>query len=128
MMKLMSIALGGAHGALLRYGAGGLVHRMYAGPFPLGTMAVNLAGSLAIGLLWAGTEVFAVPQNARLFVFTGLLGAFTTFSTLSLESLHLARDGEGWLLFLNIGLSVVLGLGLVAAGYFGGRWALNVLR
>lgn len=127
-MKLLAIAIGGAIGAILRYSASGLVHRIYSGPFPLGTMFVNLSGSFVIGLLWAGTEIYSVPQNVRLFVFTGLLGAFTTFSTLSLESLHLARDGEGWLLFLNIGLSLLLGMLLVAAGYFGGRFALNAMR
>ena len=128
MYKIISIALGGACGALLRYFAGGLVHRLYAGPFPLGTMLINLSGSLVIGALWAAAEFFPVPQNARLFVFTGLLGAFTTFSTFSLESLHLARDGQGWLVFLNVALSVALGLLLVAAGYFCVRYALNVNR
>ncbi len=91
-------------------------------------MAVNLMGSLLIGMLFSMGEHLSMPPNVRLFMFTGLLGAFTTFSTFSLESLHLLRDGQHWLFFLNIALSIILGLALVASGYFGTRFALNFIR
>ncbi len=128
MLKLLNIAIGGALGALLRYWVSGLTYRFFSGGFPWGTLCVNLIGSLLIGFVWGVIETVAVSQNIRLFVFIGLLGSFTTFSTFSLENFHLLRDGEYWFVFCNIAISVVLGVGLVFIGFFASRLILEILK
>jgi len=128
MTKLFYIAAGGALGAVLRYSVSGWSHRLLPGIFPWGTLVVNLAGSLVIGMLWALFEVTVVSQNARLFLFMGLLGSFTTFSTFSLEGFHMIRDGEFGYLLWNILLNVVLGIGFVFAGYMAVRQTVHILR
>ncbi len=128
MIRFFYIGIGGAAGAVLRYLVSGWVYRFSTGFFPWGTLAINLLGSFIIGLLWGFFEVSIVSQNLRLFLFMGILGSFTTFSTFSLESFSLLRDGEYGLLLLNVILSVVLGISLVFAGYFSARYAINVLR
>lgn len=117
MSKLLWIAAGGALGALLRYGVAGLAHRLLGPTFPWGTLAANLIGCFLIGFLWASADRMALSPNIRLFVFTGAIGALTTFSTYGLESIHLLREGEIALGAANIILSNVLGLALVAAGF-----------
>ena len=122
MLRYVYVACGGAIGALTRYVVSGWSYRYYSGVFPWGTLLVNLIGSFVIGLLWGFFEASIVPQNIRLFVIVGVLGAFTTFSTFSLESFDLLRDGEYLFLFWNIFLSLALGIGLVCAGYFSARY------
>jgi fluoride exporter len=128
MLRFFYIAFGGAAGALLRYWASGLVHRIGGSSFPWGTLSVNLIGSFLIGFLWGMFESVIVSQNARILIFIGLLGSFTTFSTFSLESFHLVRDGEYGLFIANILSSFVLGILLVFAGYFLSRLLFNVAR
>jgi CrcB protein len=128
MFKLFSVAAGGALGAVLRYAVSGWSYRIFPGVFPWGTLAVNLLGSLVIGILWGLFEDAMVSQSARLFLLPGILGAFTTFSTFSLESFHLIRDGEYGFVAWNIVLSVVLGIALVFTGYFSARYFINILR
>jgi CrcB protein len=117
MLKLLFIGLGGAIGSILRYGVSGIDYKMSAGAFPVGTLVVNLAGSLVIGFLWGLFEVVAVSSQVRMFVFIGILGGFTTFSSFALENFSLMRDGERSIAYLNIVLSNVLGIGLVFAGF-----------
>lgn len=128
MLRFFYVASGGAVGALLRYVISGLVYRFTSGVFPLGTLVINLAGSLIIGFLWGIFEVTAVSQNTRLFLFMGILGSFTTFSTFSLESFNLFRDGEYSLMLWNISLSVILGIVFVFTGYLSARYLINILR
>ncbi len=128
MLRFFYIAAGGALGALFRYAVSGWTYRFFSGVFPWGTLVVNLVGSFIIGLLWGLFEVSVVSQNVRVFLFIGVLGSFTTFSTFSLESCSLLRNGEYGFLFWNVLLSVVFGIGLIFAGYFSARWAINVLR
>ncbi|HTP40822.1 MAG TPA: fluoride efflux transporter CrcB [Nitrospiria bacterium] len=120
-MKWVIIALGGAIGTVARYFCSGLDYRWSNGVFPVSTLLINLAGSLAIGFLWGLFERAAVPPNARLFVLIGLLGGFTTFSTFSLESFNLIRDGEWRIALWNVGLSNIVGIALVFVGYAGSR-------
>ena len=127
MLKLMLIAVGGAAGAVLRYGVGGLVHRLLGPTFPWGTLVVNLSGSFLIGLLWAVTERVPVRPELSAFLFLGVLGAFTTFSTYSLESFHLLRDGEIRLGLTNILASNLGGLALVVLGFFAARGVFSLL-
>ena len=87
MMTLVHVALGGALGAVLRYGAGLVV------AFPWGTLAVNVAGSFLIGLVW----VICTARGAQAvlpFLMTGVLGGFTTFSAFSLDALRLVEAGR----------------------------------
>ena len=100
MLKFIVIALGGAVGALLCYGVSGWICRYLDSGFPWGTLVVNLAGSLVIGFIWGFCDVLAVSANIKLFVFIGVLGSFTTFSTFALENFNLIRDGEYWPVFL----------------------------
>jgi len=120
-MKWALLALGGAIGTVVRYICSGLDYRWSNGVFPVSTLLINLAGSLAIGFVWGLFERAAVSPHARLFVMIGLLGGFTTFSTYSLESFNLIRDGEWKIALWNIGLSNIVGIALVFVGYAGSR-------
>jgi CrcB protein len=107
------VGLGGFVGAALRFAASGWVHRIIpSSHFPLGTMAVNVGGCLAIGFLGGLAEArHLFPPEVRLVLFLGFLGGFTTFSTLAFETITLAR-GEHWpLAVLNVVGHLVLGLG-----------------
>ncbi len=117
MVEVLLISLGGMIGALLRYGVSGLVHRFTEGIFPWGTLVVNLVGSFVIGILWAITERFTIPASFRVFVFVGVLGSFTTFSTYTLETVNLLRDGELKGAIANMVLNNLAGVVLVVAGF-----------
>lgn len=117
MIKLLLIAAGGACGALLRYSLSGVAYRLLGQTFPWGTLAVNVLGCLLIGALWAMAERAPFPPGISLFLFTGTLGAFTTFSTYGLETLNLLRDGEIGLGLVNIVASNVVGLLAVGLGF-----------
>ena len=113
-MRLLLIGVAGAVGALARYGIGAV-----AGPprpFPWATLAINLVGSLLLGLLLHRGPV-RLSEDVRLGLGVGLLGAFTTFSTFSNETLALARDGRLGLAVVYVSVSIVGGLAAAAAGY-----------
>ena len=118
-MNALLVGAGGFAGALLRYALGGLVHRQLPlATFPYGTLSVNLLGCFLIGALagLADSRQLFTPE-LRLVAFIGLLGGFTTFSTFGYETVVMARDGEFMRAAWNVGLHVVLGLGLVWFGY-----------
>jgi len=121
MNALALVAAGGGLGAVCRYLASLALLRGASHGFPLGTLAVNLLGCLLIGL-WAGLAARHAWLNgeARLFLVTGVLGGFTTFSAFGLEALQLLRRGDFALAGLYVGTSVVLGLGLVFLGWWVG--------
>ena len=111
-MILLWIAFGGALGAVARYSLGGWVHSSMGMRFPWGTLVVNLVGSLLIGLLIRGLDGSAVAPEMRAFLTIGLLGAFTTFSAYTFETVELMRAGQSRLAALySLGS---LGLGIVA--------------
>lgn len=128
MLKVFYIAVGGAIGAISRYWVSGVTHKVFNAGFPWGTLSVNLIGSLFIGLLWGLSETVIISQNIRLFLFIGILGSFTTFSSFSLENFNLLRDGEYWFMLLNVFLSLFLGIVLVFAGYFTSRFCTGILK
>lgn len=111
------VATGGALGAVLRYLAVLLATRLSPAPFPIGTMLVNVVGSLLIGVLLARVE----SDGVRLFMVTGMLGGFTTFSAFSWDALQLVQRGQIGSAAMYVIGSVVLALGAVWAGWNMGR-------
>ncbi len=121
MMKLFSIGMGGFFGAVLRYWISGWVYSFYRTDFPLGTMVVNIVGSFALGLIIGLTEHHILNPNIRLFMTIGLMGAFTTFSTFSYETIMLLQVNSYGKALLNIGISLFAGLLAALVGLFLGR-------
>jgi CrcB protein len=128
MTKALLLIFGGGIGTLLRYLVSGLGYRYFDGTFPLGTLFVNLIGSLLIGFLWGIFEIVNISPNVRLFVFIGVLGGFTTFSTLTLESFNLFKDGEIKFAITNILANNVLGIALVFVGFAIARYLITLIR
>ena len=117
-MTILIIGAGGLVGAIMRYLVGGWVNDAAGNPsFPYGTLAVNVLGCAAIGLLAGLAETRGIlSAEARAFLLVGLLGGFTTFSAFGLETITLVRDGALLAGLANVGVQVVLGLGAVWAG------------
>jgi CrcB protein len=116
-MQLFLIGLGGFAGAILRHVLGGLVQNRTPGTFPLGTLAVNLLGCLAIGAVVELVEArgFLGP-NERSFLIVGVLSGFTTLSAFANETVNALRDGAMGVAFLNVTATVLLALLAVYAG------------
>jgi CrcB protein len=120
--KILYLSVSGALGSLARYGLAGLVQRWAGASFPWGTLSVNILGSFFFGLVWAlSAERALLGAEARLFILTGFLGAFTTFSTFTAETANLLADSEILLASANIFGSVGLGLGFFWLGLALGR-------
>ena len=116
-LSLLAIALGGAFGSVSRFlVAREMGHRL--GNFlPFGTLIVNVLGSLALG--WLATVLLARPEintALRLGIAVGFLGAFTTFSTFSLESVQLLLSGAVWRAMFNVAANTVICLGMCYLG------------
>jgi CrcB protein len=117
MGQTLAIAAGGALGALLRFWSANWVYSLLGRGFPFGTLAVNLVGSLAMGFCYAWlVERSSLGPEWRALVMVGVLGAFTTFSTFSIETMNLIEGGALLKALLNVVLSVVL---CVAAAWMG---------
>ena len=118
MQSILLVGLGGFLGAVARYTLGGfLLHMTGQDRFPVGTFTINVLGCLVVGVLAGVAERYDVPgPDARLFLFTGLLGGFTTFSAFGLEAMHLVRRGDPGTAALYAGGSVVLGVTAVWLG------------
>lgn len=116
-MAFLIVFLGGGLGAALRHGVNLAVARLIGGSFPISTMTINVLGSFAMGLI---AEYFALrrglPQHWRLFLTTGVLGGFTTFSAFSLEAALLYERGDMAGAAVYIGGSVVLAIAALFAG------------
>lgn len=120
--QLLAIAAGGAIGSVLRFLMSTGVYRLLGRDFPYGTMAVNVVGSFFIGLLFILlVERLSMSPELRAGILVGLIGAFTTFSTFSLETLALLEEGEVLKSLLNVLLSVFLCLGATWIGMIMGR-------
>jgi len=116
-MGFLIVFLGGGLGSALRHGVNLVAARMFGPTFPYGTLIINVLGSLIMGLV---AEYFALkaglPQRMRLFLTTGILGGFTTFSTFSLEVAVLYERGQIAGAAAYVIASVVLGIGALFAG------------
>jgi CrcB protein len=122
MRQVFLVGAGGFLGAILRYVVGGWVHDVLNGTsFPYGTLVVNAAGCLGIGFLAGLAESRSVfGPEARLFLFIGVLGGFTTFSSFAYETFSLARDTENLAAAINVCAQLSLGL---AGVWFGNALA-----
>ncbi|MCC6143721.1 MAG: fluoride efflux transporter CrcB [Candidatus Hydrogenedentes bacterium] len=117
MLKLTLIALGGACGALARYGISGFVQQRMDSAFPFGTLAVNVIGCFVLGGLMALVQDHPLLRpEARSFIAIGILGAFTTFSTFGYETSALIHDNQWNQALLNILANIVIGLAAVELG------------
>ena len=119
MGKILWVGFGGFFGSIGRYLLSGYIQHLMKGTgFPYGTLVVNLIGCLLIGFLsqWVGARGLLSPET-RLFVFMGLLGGFTTFSTFSNETMNLWQAGESVAALSNVAVHVVLGLGAAWLGH-----------
>lgn len=118
LTRVLLVGAGGCIGAVLRYWMGGWVQALsQSATFPYGTLAVNVLGCFVIGLLSHLADVRGIfTTESRLFVFTGILGGFTTFSAFANESINLLRDGQSASAFMNVAAQVTLGLAAVWLG------------
>jgi CrcB protein len=117
-LNLLAIAIGGAIGSVARYVLSILVLRVTGTLFPLGTFVVNVTGCLVFGAIaGASAERVQITPVLRLFLLTGVLGGFTTFSSYAFESFVLVRDGQMLWAVLNITGQVAAGLVGMWAGY-----------
>jgi CrcB protein len=121
-MTLLFLAAGGAVGAVSRYLLQGWVQDLVGGRFPWGTLVVNVSGSFALGLVFAlAMDRALLAPEVRVPLMVGLIGSYTTFSTLMLESWVLLEEGDVVPLLGNLVGSVVIGLLAVVAGLAIGR-------
>lgn len=129
MLKYFLLALGGAIGTVLRYMVSSATYNFFSTAiFPWGTLMVNLTGSFIIGLLAGINESNLISPNLRTFVFIGILGGYTTFSSFSLETLNLIRSGEIRFAIINIAASNLFGIALAFGGYFLSRYFLGLSK
>ena len=119
MNQVLLVGAGGFIGSVLRYWMSGYIQQLARNTvFPFGTLAVNFLGCLVLGFLSHLAENYGIfTVETRLFVFIGILGGFTTFSTFSNETMNLLRDAQSLLAFGNIVGHFVLGLGGVWLGH-----------
>jgi len=120
MSHFLLVALGGAIGAMLRHGVGLVTLRFFGPGYPWGTLSVNVVGSFVMGLFiaWLIRHEGAGAQSLRLFVATGLLGGFTTFSAFSLDVALMWERGQLALAGSYVAASVLLSLAGIFAGLF----------
>jgi len=123
-MQTLFVFIGGGLGAALRHFVNGASLRLAGGDWPLGTLFINVTGSILMGVVAA---LFAfklsLPPTLRLFIATGILGGYTTFSTFSLETALLIERGQPAMALAYVLGSVLLGVG----GLFAGMWVVRVL-
>ncbi|MSQ37048.1 MAG: fluoride efflux transporter CrcB [Chloroflexi bacterium] len=116
-MQYVAVGAGAVLGATLRYVVTNWAAGRWGGEFPYGTLLVNVSGAFVIGMLLAVlAKQTAVDPLLRLFLATGFLGGYTTFSAYAWEALTLAQDGAWWRALLYVGGSNVLGLAGVWVG------------
>lgn len=122
MRTLIGVGVAGAIGALSRYGLEGLISGRFPGSFPLGTFVINVTGSFLLGFLFVVlTERIVASPAFRTSLMVGFVGAYTTFSTFSFETVRLLEDGALRMAALNVAATVALGLVAVWAGMTMGR-------
>jgi fluoride exporter len=121
--ELCWLAVAGAAGALSRYGLSGFVQWIAGEKFPWGTLAVNVVGCFAFGIIWTlADDRLIISGQTRIIILTGFMGSFTTFSTFAFETGALLRDSEWRDAALNLLTNNVVGILGVLLGMAVGRW------
>jgi len=110
MKLLLTIGAGSFIGGILRYALSHFINNKFLSTFPFGTFTVNITGCFLIGLAFAMIEKKDISTEMRLFLTTGLLGGFTTFSAFSIETINLFKEGHTAYAFGYIASSVIIGL------------------
>ncbi len=119
MINYLLVSLGAAVGGGLRYWVSNITYKIFPSTFPYGTLAVNLIGSLLLGILiFLFDDKELITPGLKLFLAVGFCGGFTTFSTFSLETINLLKDSQYIPGLLNILLNLFLCLAGVALAYF----------
>ena len=117
-MKFLLVVLGSGIGGGLRYWVSALTQKFFPMYFPFGTLAVNIIGSLILGILIFGfDEKELLPSSLKILLGIGFCGGLTTFSTFSLETVNLLKDSEFLLAGINISLNILLTIAGVYLGY-----------
>jgi len=119
MGNVLLVFAGGGAGAALRFLLSTGVQRTISGEFPLGTLTVNLLGCLLAGALWAWAGTRGLPFSVSVFLFSGFLGGFTTFSAFGLETFALLTEGRWVTAAAYVLVSNLCGLLLATGGYWG---------
>ena len=116
-MEVVAIAAGGAIGALLRFSVSHLSTKFFASNYPWATFIVNIIGAFIIGFFWGFFERVEVSKHLKQFTLVGLIGSFTTFSTLSLDTIKLIQGCQTKAALTYLGVTNFLGLSMVILGY-----------
>jgi len=119
-IEMLLIGLGGAIGAISRFGIAEIAKRTFSGAFPVGTLIANLAGCFLIGVL-LGSGQADKSDPLRLGVGVGFLGALTTFSTFGAETINQVNEGNWGIVIGNISANLILGLTCVVLGMMAGK-------
>ena len=118
ILTIIAVASGGAIGATLRLLINGTVNKYFVHALPLGTLVVNLLGSLIIGMLFAYFHLnTSLSPHLKTFIITGILGALTTYSTFAIESFFLLESGDYTHAFANMALNLLGTILLAGIGY-----------
>lgn len=117
MKTTVLLVLAGGLGALSRHTVSSWIHGQTGNGFPWGTMAVNVLGCLLFGLLWTlAEERFLIPRSVSFIILTGFVGSFTTFSTMTFETLNLIKTSSWMTALLYLGVGQILGIMAAMAG------------
>jgi CrcB protein len=120
--KVLLLAIAGGAGTLARYFLSGFAQRIGNGSLPFGTFTVNMLGCFLFGLVWSLSEDrLLLSTQSRFIILTGFMGAFTTFSTFTFESVQMLREAEWSLAIINLLAQNILGIALLVVGLKVGR-------
>lgn len=127
-LLMISVACGGAIGAVSRFWISEVIYQRVAAIFPFGTLTVNMIGCFLIGFLWNIFGTFAVSEYIKMFISVGVLGALTTFSSYAIGTVNLWRDGDYMYAALNVLINNGVGILLVVLEIFASQILINIFN
>ena len=116
MKIILLVGLGSFIGGIARYLVSFFIQNKFLSTFPYGTLAVNIIGCFLIGIIYGFSDRGSLNVEWRLFLATGIMGGFTTFSSFSNETVSMLRDAQYWQAFSYVGVSILIGLAATFAG------------